>query len=214
MIGANFARLIGGNSLARPDFYTPPYAPTLGQIGAEQGSPMLPGSQPTMAASDAQPATPFKLSTADKLGLFGDALTGRSIFAPMVNDRRQAYEQQQAEKRRAATAFDQWRMQQDYERANPAPRYFEANNGDQYRIGADGQPQRVFQDPTPKVTWTSVDLPNGQKQLIPTINGQIVGGSQAPAAGAPTLPQGFTVRPKGGAASQAGAPFPLRPSTR
>ncbi|RYE77294.1 MAG: hypothetical protein EOO80_11090 [Oxalobacteraceae bacterium] len=98
-----------------------------------------------------------------------------------------------------------------------APHYWETNDGSLGVIGADGQPQILYKDPTPKVTWAQVDLPNGQKQLIPSMNGmpqiggipQMPGQSGGPAEGFDTLPQGFSVR-QGGAAPAAPRTFPLR----
>lgn len=62
----------------------------------------------------------------------------------------------------------------------PTPHYWETNDGSLGAIGPDGKPQILYKDPTPKVTWTQVDLPNGQKQLIPSINGQIQAGGAGP----------------------------------
>jgi hypothetical protein len=92
-----------------------------------------------------------------------------------------------------------WMAKKQWERANPdpaAPRYFEANNGDQYMIGPDGKPQRLFADPTPKVQMIAVDNGDGTKTLVPFANGVPLGqAGAAPMGAAPTLPEGYKVRP-------------------
>jgi len=150
----------------------------------------------------------------DLLGGVADGLLAAQgmapVYAPFQAQRRQVQQAEVLRQRQRAEENADWAARQDYERAHPTPRYFEANNGDQYRIGADGQPERLFADPTPKVTWTQVDLPNGQKQLVPSVNGQIVGAPAAtPASGGSALPAGFTVRGAGGAGSGPRS-FPLR----
>lgn len=188
MIGANFAKQYGVN--------TPQLTPTM----LPQGLPM-----PQMAAP--QDAASFKLSLAEKLGLLGDTLTGRPMTAPLVNDRRQQAQAEIAEKRRAATSFDQWRMQQEWNRANPAPVRFEANNGDQIEIGPDGQPRTLYADPTPKVTMTPVKNADGTTTLYPTVNGQLVGASGASTTPRPAIGTTISDPRKGGMASPGANPF-------
>jgi hypothetical protein len=102
------------------------------------------------------------------------------------------------------------------------PHYFEANNGDQYAIGPDGQPQKLFADPTPKMNFIPDGRGGGQWLAVPTNTG---GGGLVstgmPAAGGPaigTVEDGFRFKggnpadqsswePVGGAPSQGGATF-------
>jgi hypothetical protein len=100
-----------------------------------------------------------------------------------------------------------WLMQQQFERANPKPHYFESNNGDQYTIGPDGKPVRLFQDPTPKVQMMAVDNGDGTKQIIPFVNGLPLGQTQAAQPGGlPTKPVG-KLTPLGGAGPMAPRTF-------
>lgn len=151
-----------------------------------------------------QPATSTGYGGAARAiaGYIGDALLQANrmqpIYAPTVQ-RRQEREQQLAdEQRRNAAQLDMWRQQQSWKQANPDPRYFEANNGDQYVIGPDGQPQRIFADPSPKVSMTPVKNADGTTTLYPTVNGQVMTGQAAPT---PSAPVGKLIPYQGGAGS-------------
>lgn len=117
---------------------------------------------------------------------------------------------QMAQQERAADQRT-WIDRQLFERANPAPRaphYWETNNGSLAMVDpVTGQPRVVYEDPTPKVTWTQVDLPNGQKQLIPSINGVMSGGGSPAPAAPPTKPVGKLTPIQGGATPSGSRPF-------
>jgi hypothetical protein len=136
-------------------------------------------------------------------GYIGDALLtasgGRPVFGPAQMQQHQMQQQIASEERRAKLAA--------MYRAPQQPHYWETNDGSLGSIGPDGQPQIVYKDPTPKVDYTPVKNQDGTTTLYPTVNGQVVGPAQQQPQGAPALPQGFTVRPKGGAAS---GPRPFR----
>lgn len=83
---------------------------------------------------------------------------------------------------------DQYAWQKDYDVKHPAPRYFEANNGDQLMIGADGKAQTVYKDPTPKTQLMAVDNGDGTKTIVPFVNGQPVGGGFGGQQSAPSAP--------------------------
>jgi len=193
---------------------TPPYAP----VDVPQAPEMAPG-----AGMGAVPAA--------KSGFFGEGGLGRGIagsigdfllqnsgmrpiYAPAMQQRqaRQQQLQDRAAERRAAS--EEWVQRQIWEREHPAPatpHYFETNDGSQGVIGPDGKPQIIYKDPTPKTTWQAVDNGDGTKQLIPFVNGQPVGAGGGVAPAAPMnngLPEGFTVRKRGGGATQATSPFP------
>jgi len=60
------------------------------------------------------------------------------------------------------------------------PHYWETNDGSLGMIGADGKPQIVYQDRTPKITWIQAENADGTKTLIPVgPNGPIAGTSAA-----------------------------------
>ena len=117
---------------------------------------------------------------------------------------------QMAQQERAADQ-QTWIDRQLFERANPAPRaphYWETNNGSLAMVDPmTGQPRVVYEDPTPKVTWTQVDLPNGQKQLIPSINGVMSGGGSSASVAPPTKPVGKLTPIQGGATPSGSRPF-------
>lgn len=76
-----------------------------------------------------------------------------------------------------------------------APHYWETNNGSLGMIGADGRPQIVYEDPTPKINWITADNPDGTKSLIPVgPNGPMQGGG-GPAS--PALGAGMLTAPVG-----------------
>lgn len=146
-----------------------------------------------------------------KLGEFGDfmlALGGNPVGMAGL--------QQRAMQQRAELENQQWQqrmeMQDQLIRSRQQPRYFEANNGDQYVIGPDGKPQLVFQDPTPKTTWQAVDNGDGTKTLMPFVNGQPVmpGGMSQGAPGSGGIPQAPVgrLRPYGGASQPGSRRFP------
>ena len=119
----------------------------------------------------------------------------RPIYAPAMQAQHEAALQQaQAQQQREAGMSD-WLAKQQWERDNPAPappRYFEANDGDQYRIGADGKPERLFDDPTPKIDYQWIKNPDGTMSGIP-----IPRGGAAPSGPPPGVT--FTPLPAGGA---------------
>lgn len=134
-------------------------------------------------------------------GYFGDALLRQAdmdpIYAPsMMQQRKLEAMTQQAEAMRRAK-FDDWRQQYDYERANPrqstaAPYRWESNDGSLMELGADGQPRRVYADPTPKMNFIPDGMGGGQWVAIPGA------GAPAPQAGGAQLPDGYKIRGAGG----------------
>ena len=97
---------------------------------------------------------------------------GNPIYSQMQMQKREMDQQDQQYQRRRGDELNDRIAIEKYKRENPEPRYFEANNGDQYQIGPDGQPKRVFADPTPKTTYIMAEDPaTGGKQIIPVVNG-------------------------------------------
>lgn len=126
-------------------------------------------------------------------GVLGDMLAtaggGRAMFIPqMMQEReqqRQLQLQQQLQAEQRAYEESQWQRRQDYARANPEPRYFEDNAGNQWQMGPNG-PQLVFRDPTPRYQFVQgVDADgNTVMQQVPIPN-------NVPAPSAPQVsPQG------------------------
>lgn len=200
-----------------------PAAPIDGNMSAPQAGPVQ--SMGDFASMPALPAPKPSFFGEGGVGLgiagtIGDALLnmsgGQAVYAPAM---RQQQQQQFAIQQHAADQQSELQRQlavKAYELAHPAPtapHFFEANNGDQFQVDpSTGQPKLVYHDPTPKTTYTPVKNADGTTTIYPTVNGQIVG-AQSPAAGTPDLPSGFTVRGKGGAASQPGSFQPARPKT-
>jgi len=134
-------------------------------------------------------------------GYLGDALLRQAdmdpIYAPsmMMQQRAQMMARQAEAERRAR--FDDWRQQYDYERANPKPSTaqpyrWESNDGSLMELGPDGQPRKVYADPTPKMNFIPDGMGGGQWVAIPGA------GSVAPQAGGAQLPEGYKIRGAGG----------------
>lgn len=140
-------------------------------------APLAPTSMPTLTAPmpqlPAQKPSFFGEGGAGRAiaGSIGDALLQQSgmrpIYQPAMQQQRAAQLEQLAYQRKRTDENADWMARAQWERANPAPRYFEANNGDQYVIGPDGKPQKVFADPTPKTEWVNVKNPDGTMTIMP-----------------------------------------------
>lgn len=144
----------------------------------------------------------------DTLGLVGDILTGNGMTGSRLASAQAATMPQQIKVGDSLVSVDPRTGQVEtlFDGRKPAsPHYWETNNGSLGMIGADGQPQIAYQDPTPKQGVVAIDNADGTKTLYPTVNGLPVGlGAQpAQAGGIPIqngqLPPGFKLR--GGAAS-------------
>ncbi len=173
----------------------PPYATT--GIGDGLAAPQLP-----------EPPAYQRPSTGRMIvGGMGDVLQqwagGRPTFAPAMQAQRQAAQEAAQYQRQRADQFTDWRDKQDYTRANPAPAApyrFTSNDGDVYEMGPDGQPKRLFDDPTPKMQYiTAKDPTTGQTIITP-----VPMGGTSPAG----PPPGVTFTPIGGGAGlQTPRPF-------
>lgn len=181
-----------------------------GALGLDGIAPdMRPIDPVVMAAPKVKPTFNGPGGTAEKLGELGDyllAAVGNPLGEYALRSREMAKQAQREEaqwsRRRQQQLQDQIAVRQ-WERENPAPRYFEANNGDQYQIGPDGKAVRVFADPTPKVQWQRVENGDGTFTMVPIVNGQIAGGAGQQN---PTAPVG-KLKPYGGAAPAGQRPF-------
>lgn len=162
----------------------------------------LPGAQPMGDPGLGMPmAAPAPVQAGDKvnwIGVLGDALAGAigqpGQYAAQRQRDREIQRQEQQYQRRQNDAFNMWRMQQEYERANPAPRaphYWEMNDGSLGVVGPDGKPQVLYKDPTPKIDWITANNPDGTKTLVSVQKGggQTSGG---PAIG--TVEDGYRFR--------------------
>lgn len=152
----------------REDANAPKLLDLLGQSTGETQMPWM----------DAPQAMPQKRSFFGQGGIgrliagsIGDALTQNAGMGTPFQDAQQLRQRQEYEdelyQRRNADQWAQFVRQQQFKRENPEPRYFEANNGDQYTIGTDGKPQLVFKDPTPKVNWVRADNGDGTFTMVP-----------------------------------------------
>ncbi len=149
-----------------------------------------------------------------KPGFFGQGGIGRGIagsigdwlqqtngleatYGPAMAQRRQMeFLQQRAEQSRE-TDWQDYVHKQEYERANPKPSTaqpyrWESNDGDVYELGAQG-PQRVFDDPTPKMNFIPDGMGGGQWASVPSAaaNRPQIGAVVADPrkSGGPTAPQ-------------------------
>ena len=190
---------------------------------ADMAQQFMPQIAPeTQGAIDQYAAMPQQ--EAKKPGLFGQGGVGRAIagylgdallrqadmdpiYTPSMMQQRQLEAMtQQAEAQRRAK-FDDWRQQYEYERANPkastaAPYRWESNDGSLMELGPDGQPRKVYADPTPKMNFIPDGLGGGQWVAIPT------GGGAAPSANPPVGAVIPDPRKAGGAnGSPVGRPF-------
>lgn len=144
---------------------------------------------------------------------------GAPVFRQMMAQRAQA-EQQAQQMRAQADAKAQersygredWLFKQKYQAENPTPgkpHYWETNNGSLARVGPDGQPEVVYEDPTPKINWIRADNGDGTQSLIP-VGPQ---GPIGPQGGGGNILPSFTDddwnkgQPMGGAGSNASGGF-------
>jgi hypothetical protein len=161
-----------------------------------------------------------KLGFLDKLGLVGDVFTGDPVT-------QQRLMQQQVMQQKQMARYEPQEVGGSIVRLNPqsgqyetlfsapqkerAPYRWEANDGSLMEIGEDGAPRAVYKDPTPKVQMIAVDNGDGTKTLMPFANGVPLGqGGAAPSGAVPALPEGYKVRPRGGAGS---GPATFQPSS-
>lgn len=164
-----------------------------------------------------------KLSIFDKLGLAGDILTRSDTTAQRLQPLQQLamqnfiYQRQRQDKLsdpqhvgnsivRLNPQTGQYEVAYTAPKEPPNPHYFEANDGSQYMIGADGQPKLVFKDPTPKVTMVAVDNGDGTKTIMPFVNGVPAGQAEQPVR--PKIGEVVPDPRKGGAGPQGPRTFP------
>lgn len=197
-------------------------APMPSAMGGEYDLSAAPAtSSPGLStgAQDAITPTYKKPSTANLIiGTIGDTLSqiggGQGTYLKgLAQQRGMAAQAQQAQQERAAEYAD-WVRKKEYEQKNPtrAPYRFTANDGDVYELGADGKPQRLFDDPTPKTDWITAKNPDGTMQIIPMVGGRpAVGGAPAPQRQViQQLPPGVKPIGGGGAAPSGPRTFPVR----
>lgn len=101
------------------------------------------------------------------LGAIGDAFTHQPIAAMRVQN---AFDQQRQAKAQAAAhnlEMSDWLWKQQQAQQYKEPYRWESNNGSLMEIGANGQPRVAYEDPTPKITWMTLDNGDGTKQIIP-----------------------------------------------
>lgn len=144
-------------------------------------------------------------------GVLGDMLAtaggGRAMFIPQMmqerDEQRQLQLRQQLQAEDRAYEESQWQRRADYERANPAPRFFEDNAGNQWQLGPDGQPRLMFRDPTPRYQFVPGLNENGDTVLnrveIPN-NVPMNGTPQAGPQGSPQASGGLRPLPESQAA--------------
>lgn len=124
---------------------------------------------------------PSKL--ANVAGSVGDFLLqyagARPVFGPTMQRRQEIEFMNERDARNRSLDWQDYLRKDAHKRANPDPYRFEGNDGDIYELGPDGQPKKLFDDPTPKIGHIIADDGRGGKLLIQTINGipQLGGGT-------------------------------------
>lgn len=189
-----------------------------GVFGAPMKTTGTPPISPDRGASpDAAPVTidaaiPTykKPSTLQSIaGVLGDTLSqlggGQATYLQGLQRRQQLADQYVMSQRQRGEKYADWKAQYDYEVANPRPSTaqpyrWESNDGDVYELGADGQPKRIFDDPTQKIDYQWVRNADGTMSGIPIPRG---GTSAAPAGPPPGVT--FKPLPASGGASPAGS---------
>lgn len=180
-------------TLAAPQLQTMP----MPQLPPMQQAPQ--DGRPTGARRIAGLLSSFASGALGQPDRYGDMIAQRQ------QEQRQLQLRQQMQAEERAYEESQWRARQDYERANPEPRYFEDNAGNQWQVGANG-PQLMFRDPTPRFQFVQgVDADgNTVMQQVPIPN-------NVPAPGTPQP----TPQPAPQAAPRTGLrPLPQREATR
>jgi hypothetical protein len=141
------------------------------------------------------------------IGILGDFLLGlggqQGVYGPQAHQKKLLEQRAQQEamqsQMKRETDWQDWQRQYEYERKNPKPGNsqpyrFEGNDGDVYELGPDGQPRRIFDDPTPKMNFIPDGMGGGRWEPMP--------GAAVPAA-----PVG-KLTPIGGPAQSAPGGFP------
>lgn len=170
------------------------------------GAPMQTPSTPPIASTTGGYQKPDTLHMI--AGVLGDTLAtiggGQGTFLPMMaRQQEMAQREQQAQAQRAAE-FADFTKRYDYELAHPKPSQaqpyrFESNNGDVYQLDAQGQPVKIFADPTPKMNFIPDGLGGGRWVAVPN----------AAQSAPPSAPVG-KLTPMGGAAPGGPRTFPVR----
>lgn len=151
-----FEAAFGG---ARPVTGVPPFAPTGWESTGGANIPTTPETLPVKHGFAGFIERAFNPTNA--LGQFGQALLAAS--GGPLGGAMQLMMQQRMTQAQKGERFAEFRRQYDYELEHPKPSTaqpyrFEANDGDVYELGPDGQPRKVFDDPSPKMDL----VPDGQ----------------------------------------------------
>lgn len=182
----------GGLFGAPMRYETPPF---VGDNGASPDAAPI-----TRMAATPTPAgfMPRKRSILDKVGLLADAFQGSNHNAQALAAQDEQDRDLWLAQQRPQQDFANWQRRYDYEVANPKPSTaqpyrWESNDGDVYELGADGQPKRVFDDPTPRMQFIPDGMGGGQYVALPG-----TGAAQPPAPVGTLKPVG-KLKPIGGA---------------
>jgi len=163
------------------------------------------------------PPTPPKAAPQAKRGLFAPGGTGRAIagtigdvllqrggLAPIYAPTMQAQQKTLLDQAQRDAEHNEWISRQQWERQNPMPSTaqpyrWESNDGDVYQLDPNNQPQRVFDDPTPRMQFIPDGLGGGQWLPVPGAASQ-----QASPDSTPGEEDGYRYTPgPGGRANQA-----------
>lgn len=138
-------------------------------------------------------------------GVLGDSILQaqgqQPIYLQNLMQQKAMKQRQQMMQDQRAADWEDWQRQQQWtlDHKQSQPHYWESNDGSLMSIGADGQPQRVYSDPTPKYNWIPDGMGGGRYEAIPGTGG---------APQYPSAPVG-KLTPIGGVSGNTGAGFPI-----
>lgn len=136
------------NVLANPvGMSTPPIAP-------QQQAP-----QQTMRQQMYGDLPMWKILLGTALDNIAQQTGGAPAFSQGLQMQRQTNQRAQAAASQRQADWEDWVQKQVWQRDNPAPHYWETNDGSLARVGAGGQPEIVYQDPTKKMETIQVKDP-------------------------------------------------------
>lgn len=196
-----------GNPYMDPPMTGTPTMPDPQPMGAPgMGFPAMEPQQPKMGLGSRL----FGRGWEDKAFALGGLLQGDQTGVLMMRQEQQAQRDaaaaaQAAQLKRAQDLAD-FRTKEEIksEYSTRSPYRWESNDGSLMEIGPDGAPRVVYQDPTPKVDWVTVNNPDGTKTIMPMQRG----GAQGGAPGAlPTFTEDDWKK-AGGPAGNGGGNFP------
>lgn len=141
------------------------------------------------------------------VGSVGDALTGNSNFADNMARQQAVDRQEKLYQRRRSDELEDYGKKQEIDARYRQPHYWESNDGSLMALDANGRPQKVYSDPTPKISWVQVQTQRGIELVPVGPSGPMMGNMGGAPGGnldnTPTIEDGYQYTPgPGGRANQ------------